>query len=145
MRRGCRRRLGRAPDPRQSFGPLIEDGAIVAAGFLADGAGQPALADAGLADQGEIVVGVDPFALARASGTGRGRDRGRRGSRRLRRSPAGAALRRAAAPSGACLFLNVVSLSRSRASQSAWLSAFFSWPAAARSAKALAIPWRPSV
>jgi hypothetical protein len=27
---------------------MIEDGAIVAAGFLADGAGQPALADAGL-------------------------------------------------------------------------------------------------
>ena len=42
---------------------MIEDGAIVAAGFLADGAGQPAFADAGWADQGEIVVGVDPFAL----------------------------------------------------------------------------------
>ena len=42
---------------------MIEDGAIVAAGFLADGAGQPALADAGRADQGQIVVGVDPFAL----------------------------------------------------------------------------------
>ena len=42
---------------------MIEDGAIVAAGFLADGAGQPAFADAGRADQGEIVAGVDPFAL----------------------------------------------------------------------------------
>src|SRR5271154_1496943 len=42
---------------------MIEDGAIVAAGFLADGAGQPALADAGRADQGQIVVGVDPFAF----------------------------------------------------------------------------------
>src|ERR1700733_15205851 len=42
---------------------MIEDGAIVAAGFLADGAGQPALADAGRDDQGQIVVGVDPFAL----------------------------------------------------------------------------------
>jgi len=31
---------------------MIEDGAIVAAGFLADGAGQPAFADAGRADQG---------------------------------------------------------------------------------------------
>ena len=42
---------------------MIEDGAIVAAGFLADGAGQPALADAGRADEGEIVMGVDPIAL----------------------------------------------------------------------------------
>jgi hypothetical protein len=42
---------------------VIEDGPIVATGFLADGAGQPALADAGRADQGQIVVGVDPVAL----------------------------------------------------------------------------------
>jgi hypothetical protein len=42
---------------------MIEDGAIVATGFLADGAGQPALADAGRTDQGQIVVGVDPFGL----------------------------------------------------------------------------------
>jgi hypothetical protein len=42
---------------------MIEDGAIVAAGLLADGAGQPALADAGWADQSEVVVGVDPFTL----------------------------------------------------------------------------------
>ena len=42
---------------------MIEDGSIVAAGFLADGAGQPAFADAGWADQGQIVVGVDPVAL----------------------------------------------------------------------------------
>src|SRR5271154_7620707 len=42
---------------------MIEDGAIVATGFLADGAGQPALADAGRTDQGQIVVGVDPFAF----------------------------------------------------------------------------------
>jgi hypothetical protein len=42
---------------------MIEDGAIVAAGFLADGASQPALADAGWADQGQIVVSVDPVAL----------------------------------------------------------------------------------
>ena len=42
---------------------MIEDGAIVATGFLADGAGQPAFADAGRTDQGEIVAGVDPFAL----------------------------------------------------------------------------------
>ena len=41
---------------------MIENRAIVAAGFLADGAGEPALADAGRPDQGEIVVGVDPFA-----------------------------------------------------------------------------------
>jgi hypothetical protein len=42
---------------------VIEDGAIVAAGFMADGASQPAFADAGWADQGEIVVGVDPVSL----------------------------------------------------------------------------------
>jgi|SRR5208337_2216974 len=42
---------------------MIEDGAIVAAGFLADGAGQPALADASRPDKGEIVMGVDPFPL----------------------------------------------------------------------------------
>jgi len=37
---------------------MIEDGAIVAAGFVADGASEPALADAGRADKGEIVVGL---------------------------------------------------------------------------------------
>ena len=42
---------------------MIEDGAIVAAGFVADGASQPAFADAGWADQGQIVVGVDPVPL----------------------------------------------------------------------------------
>src|SRR5271155_3370792 len=42
---------------------MIEDGAIVATGFLADGAGQPAFADAGRTDQGEIVAAVNPFAL----------------------------------------------------------------------------------
>ena len=47
----------------QLWPAMIEDGPIVATGFLADGAGQPALADAGRADQGQIVVGVDPVAL----------------------------------------------------------------------------------
>ena len=42
---------------------VIEHGPIVAAGFMADGASQPAFADAGWADQGQIVVGVDPIAL----------------------------------------------------------------------------------
>jgi hypothetical protein len=42
---------------------MIERGAIVAAGFVADGARQPAFADAGWADQGQIVVGVDPLTL----------------------------------------------------------------------------------
>ena len=46
------------------LGPaMIDDGAIVAAGLLADGASQPAFADAGRADEGEIVVGVDPLTL----------------------------------------------------------------------------------
>jgi hypothetical protein len=34
---------------------MIEDGAIVAAGSVADGAGEPAFADAGRADEGEGV------------------------------------------------------------------------------------------
>ena len=42
---------------------MIEDGAIVAAGLLTDGAGEPTFAHARRADQGEIVVGLDPFAL----------------------------------------------------------------------------------
>jgi hypothetical protein len=36
---------------------------IVAAGFMADGASQPAFADTGRTDQGEIVVGLDPVSL----------------------------------------------------------------------------------
>ena len=55
-----------APGERQILAKLrpamIENRAIVAAGFLADGAGQPAFADAGRPDEREIVVGVDPFA-----------------------------------------------------------------------------------
>ena len=42
---------------------LIEHGAIVAAGLVAEGAGQPALADAGRADDDQIVVGLDPVAV----------------------------------------------------------------------------------
>ena len=42
---------------------LQEDGAIIAAGFLADGAGEPTFAYAGWADEGEIVLRIDPFAL----------------------------------------------------------------------------------
>ncbi len=46
------------------LGPaMIEDGAVVAAGLLADGASKPAFADAGGADESKIVVGVDPFAF----------------------------------------------------------------------------------
>ena len=42
------------------LGPaMIDDGAIVPAGLLADGASEPALADAGRTDEGEI-VGVEP-------------------------------------------------------------------------------------
>jgi hypothetical protein len=41
---------------------MIENRAIVAAGSVADGAGEPAFADAGRPDEREIVVGVDPFA-----------------------------------------------------------------------------------
>ena len=55
------------PSKRQLLAELrpamIEDKPTVAAAFLADGASQPALADAGRPDQSEIAVGVDPFAL----------------------------------------------------------------------------------
>ncbi len=42
---------------------MIDDGAIVAAGLLANGASEPTFADARWADQGQIVVGVDPLAF----------------------------------------------------------------------------------
>ena len=42
---------------------VIEDGTIVTAGLLPDGAGKPTLADAAGADEREIIVGVDPFAV----------------------------------------------------------------------------------
>ena len=46
------------------LGPaMIEDGTVVAAGFLADGAGKPAFADAAGANEREIVMSVDPFAI----------------------------------------------------------------------------------
>ena len=41
---------------------MIENRAVVATGSVADGAGEPTLAHASGADEGEIVVGVDPFA-----------------------------------------------------------------------------------
>jgi len=46
---------------------MIEDGAIVAARFVADSAGQPTLSDAGRADQGQI---VDPVSLGEPSEQG---------------------------------------------------------------------------
>ncbi len=42
---------------------LIEDRAVVATRLVAERRGQPTLADAGWADERQIVVGVDPFAL----------------------------------------------------------------------------------
>ena len=42
---------------------LIEDRPVVATGLVAERRGQPTFADAGRTDQGQIVVGVDPFAL----------------------------------------------------------------------------------
>ena len=44
------------------LGPaMVDDGTVVAAGLLTDGADEPAFAHAGWADQGQIVVGVDPL------------------------------------------------------------------------------------
>ena len=41
----------------------VEDRAVIAASLVSDGAGQPALADAGRSAQRQIVVGIDPVAL----------------------------------------------------------------------------------
>src|SRR5664280_3569716 len=41
----------------------IEDRVVVATRLVAEGRGQPALADAGWADERQIVVSVDPFVL----------------------------------------------------------------------------------
>jgi hypothetical protein len=43
---------------------LVEDRAVIAAGLVAEGAGQPTLADAGRAANDQAVVGVDPIAAA---------------------------------------------------------------------------------
>src|SRR5437868_12150607 len=43
-------------------GALIQNRAIVAAGFVAEGTGKPAFADAGWPAQDQIVVRIDPFA-----------------------------------------------------------------------------------
>ena len=42
---------------------LIEDRVVVATRLVAERRGQPALADAGWADERQIIVNVDPFAL----------------------------------------------------------------------------------
>jgi len=42
---------------------MVQDGSIVAASSVADGASQPTFPDAGWADQGQVVAGFDPVAL----------------------------------------------------------------------------------
>lgn len=42
---------------------MINDGAIVAAGLLANGAGEPTFPGPARADQGQIIVGVDPLTV----------------------------------------------------------------------------------
>ncbi|BAC45289.1 blr0024 [Bradyrhizobium diazoefficiens USDA 110] len=49
----------RLEQPRQ---PLTEHGAVVAAGLVAQGASNPALADAGRADDEQVLMPVDPLA-----------------------------------------------------------------------------------
>src|SRR5581483_10312026 len=49
----------RLEQPRQ---PLIEHGAVVPAGLVAQGASNPALADAGRADDEQVLMPVDPLA-----------------------------------------------------------------------------------
>jgi hypothetical protein len=131
-----------ASGERQIFAELrpamIENGAIVAAGFLADGAGEPTLANAGRADQGQIVMGIDPFSLRELLKQGAVQT----ADGAIVASSTLACWRSFAARSRAVRrlsFRQEVSRSRSRASQSA-CGKSFAWPAAVRSAKALAIP-----
>ena len=49
----------RLEQPRQ---PLIEHGTVVPAGLVAQGASNPALADAGRADDEQVLMPVDPLA-----------------------------------------------------------------------------------
>ena len=61
------------------LGPaMIEDGTVVAASFLADGAGKPAFADAAGANEREIVMSVDPFAIREFLDSARSRPRAAR-------------------------------------------------------------------
>ena len=55
--------VGEAEFVEQLGDPDVEHRAIVAAGFVAKGAGQPALADAGGPGDDEIIMGLDPVAL----------------------------------------------------------------------------------
>lgn len=42
---------------------LVKDRPVVATGLVAERRGQPTFADAGRTDQGQIILGADPFAL----------------------------------------------------------------------------------
>src|SRR5690606_5951677 len=46
----------------QAWDALVEDGAIVTAGLMTDGAGEPTFSDTRRAADGKIVVGIDPVA-----------------------------------------------------------------------------------
>ena len=65
---------------------LVEDRAVVAAGLVPEGAGQPALADAGRAFDDQVLRAPRSSARRSMPGTTCGRGHGRRGSRRPRRT-----------------------------------------------------------
>lgn len=56
---------GQAEFGEQPRHPLVEHGVIVAAGLLAEGAGQPGLPDAGRALDDQVLPGLDPAALGK--------------------------------------------------------------------------------
>ena len=54
---------GQAEVGEQPRHPLVQDGVVVAAGLLAEGAGQPGLPDAGRPLDDQVLPGLDPAAL----------------------------------------------------------------------------------
>ncbi len=129
----------RLEQPRQ---PVIEDGAIVAAGLVAERAGDPALAHPGRADDQQVQLALDPVAGDEAGEQGSVEAaRGAR-DRYPRRRPGAAARRTSAGWRGTC---SAVRRPRGRACRarrssngSAATSGWRRW-----SSKALAMPVRP--
>ena len=87
------RQAERLEQPRQA---LVEHAAVVAAGLVAEGAGQPGLADAGRAGEQQPLVAVDPFAGGQALEQGAVEAARGAPGRRPRRRPTGAGRRTSA-------------------------------------------------
>ena len=120
----------------------VEDRAVVAAGLVADGAGEPTFPDAGWTADRQIVVRVDPLAAEQRFEQPALEPAGASVVDILRRclmAQFGVAQARAeplVVPPGG------FPVEQQRASHSAWLSVAAS-PCLSSSVKALAMPWRP--